>query len=59
MAGQSAAVISLMKDHFCRSDYPDCARFMVFVAMGIEDVPPDLLPYEVDIAEAIISRHRP
>ena len=44
----------LLKDHFCLRDYTKCARYMVYKALGRENVPPDLFPYEIDIAKKII-----
>lgn len=38
----------IFKRRYCKSDYIDCARYMVSIAKGREAVPPDLLPHQLE-----------
>ncbi len=49
------AMAGLMRRKFCEGHPARCARHMVFVSLGIEKVPRDLDPYNVERAEAIIE----
>ncbi len=40
---------------YCRGDNADCARHMVKEALGGSNVPPDMLPDQVDCANALIA----
>ncbi len=45
----------LYKDKYCRENNLECARYMVFKALGREKVPLDLFPNMKDIAQEIIA----
>lgn len=49
------ASANLLKKRFCRGDNAKCARHMVLVAMGRENVPCDLSPNQFDRAGSLIS----
>ena len=49
-------IAEMMKDELCRGDNTQCARHMVFLALGREKVPADLWPRQVDEAKKIIAR---
>ena len=49
------AIKDMMKRRFCQGDSTDCARHMVFKALGRERVPPDLVPNQMDRAKALIA----
>mgnify|MGYP001813036661 CR=1 FL=1 len=36
----------LLKELYCLDDYPECARYGVFLKFGVEAVPADLFPNE-------------
>jgi hypothetical protein len=44
-----------MKKRLCLTDNSQCARFMVFEALGRDKVPADLFPHQVDRAKAILA----
>jgi hypothetical protein len=50
------AVSGYLKTQFCQRDYQTCARYMVFQALGVEQVPKDLFPNEPKRAYALISK---
>jgi len=50
------AVKGLMKQHYCLGDNSNCARFMVFKALGKGRVPADLIPNQTEKVRAIIAR---
>jgi len=45
----------LYKQRYCRTDNTTCARFMVFTALGRENVPPNLFPNDTSRAHEIIG----
>lgn len=45
----------IYKDRYCRDDHDMCARYMVFKALGRENVPFDLFPNERDRALEVIG----
>jgi hypothetical protein len=45
----------LYKKTYCVEDNANCARYMVFRAMGREAVPPDLYPNDVLGASEVLS----
>lgn len=45
----------IYKDRYCRGDNTECARYMVFKALGRENVPADLYPNDVARARDIIA----
>ena len=44
-----------MKQRFCLGSNVECARFMVFTALGREHVPADLFPHNIDRAQTLIA----
>ena len=44
-----------MRTRYCITDNSECARFMVFKALGREKVPPTLFPHNVSIAKTVIA----
>lgn len=46
----------LMKQRFCKGDNTNCARYMVFKALGKPKVPSDLFPSQIEIACEIIAK---
>lgn len=46
---------NILKAQYCQSDNNKCARYMVFQALGRENVPRDLFPQQVDRAKQIIG----
>jgi len=49
------ATSELYKDQYCRENNLECARYMVFKALGREKVPLDLFPNMKDRAQEIIA----
>ena len=49
------ATAELYKDQYCRENNLECARYMVFNALGKENVPLDLFPNMKDRAQEIIA----
>ena len=49
------AMASIFKDKYCKDDNAECARYMVFKALGKEKVPPNLFPNMKDKAKEVIS----
>lgn len=49
------SIAGLYKDRYCRTDNSGCARYVVFKALGRENVPPSLYPNDLDKARAIIA----
>ena len=55
---QSMPVMSDMyKRNYCKGDFENCARHMIFKALGKPAVPVDLFPNQLDKAKAIIGAH--
>ena len=50
------AVASLFKERYCRGDNRECARYVVFKALGRGNVPPDLYPNQVERARALVAQ---
>lgn len=50
------AMASSMKRRYCQGDNSQCARFMVFSALGKEKVPNDLFPNNVVKAKLILNQ---
>lgn len=48
------AVATLFKERYCQGDNRECARYIVFRALGRPSVPPDLYPNQVDRARALL-----
>ena len=49
------ATADMFKNKYCKSDNSECARYMVFKALGREKVPPNLFPNMKDKAQVIIA----
>lgn len=45
----------MMKRRYCKGDYSNCARWMVFQAVGKESIPSDLFPNQVDRVKTLIQ----
>lgn len=52
------AAAQSLKKRLCRGDNANCARHMVVVALGRQQVPTDLSPNQVDRARALIAGGR-
>lgn len=50
------AVAEMRKQKYCRGDNSLCARYMVFKALGRENVPKDLTPYQTQRAKELIDK---
>ena len=48
--------INLLKEKYCLGTYFNCARFMVFTALGRENMPDKLFPHQKDRAYEAISQ---
>ncbi|MBN2282173.1 MAG: hypothetical protein JXQ65_16445 [Candidatus Marinimicrobia bacterium] len=49
------AMASTYKSKYCQGDFANCARYMVFKALGKPSVPMDLYPNQKDTASRIIK----
>jgi hypothetical protein len=49
------ATAELYKDQYCRENNLECARYVVFKALGREKVPLDLFPNMKEKAQEIIA----
>ena len=47
--------VERMKIRYCLGDYPECARYIVFLEFGPGTIPNDLLPDQVDEARKYIE----
>lgn len=56
--GGDPSMNALYRVRYCRSSPKECARYMVFSALGREAVPPDLYPNDVLRAMRITGTHR-
>ncbi len=52
---QMPSMASLYKERYCKGDSGQCARYLVFDALGRENVPTDLYPNDVDRARALVT----
>jgi hypothetical protein len=48
----------MVKSKYCKGCNSDCARHMVFAALGKDYVPPDLFPGQIEKAREIISNKK-
>ncbi len=48
----------MRQDEYCKGDFSKCARYMVYKALGRENVPGDLLPFRVQKAKELIEKKR-
>ena len=53
--GGMPTTAEMFKTFYCRGDSSQCARYMVFEAMGRDRVPGGLFPNQVEIARKILS----
>lgn len=49
------AVQEMWKKNYCRADKTQCARYMVLQALGLDKVPNNLVPTQIDRAKSLIS----
>ncbi len=49
---------AVYKKIYCQQDFENCARYVVFKAIGRENVPKDLFPNQGDRARTIINEQR-
>lgn len=47
-----------LRSKYCKRNAEDCARYIVYKALGKEKIPEDLFPVEKERAFAIISRFK-
>jgi hypothetical protein len=50
------AVAEGLKDMYCRGDNSECARLIVYNALGVEELPPELFPNEVEKGLKLIAQ---
>jgi hypothetical protein len=43
-----------MKNRYCLGKFEECARFLIFKALGRDEIPQDLIPIKIDTAKSII-----
>ena len=48
---------AVIKNAYCEQNFAACGRYMVFKAIGRENVPKDLFPNQGDRAKTIIASH--
>lgn len=51
------SVARTLKESYCLGDNSECARFLVYKELGVEAVPKDLFPNDLEKAELIIATH--
>ena len=49
------ATTEMYKRKYCRGDNAQCARYVVFKALGRERVPADLYPHELSRAQQLVA----
>jgi hypothetical protein len=49
--------INSMKTIFCKTNNLNCARYMIFTAIGVENIPDELFPNEKTRAYEVISQN--
>ncbi|MDA3941104.1 MAG: hypothetical protein PF693_17640 [Spirochaetia bacterium] len=52
-----AKQIESMKEKYCRTNNLNCARYMVFIALGKESMPEELFPHQKDRAYELIIQN--
>jgi hypothetical protein len=52
------ATANLMKKQYCQGDSKDCARHMIFMAIGGQFVPADLFPAQTERVASVLAAHR-
>lgn len=48
--------INIMKEKYCQKNNLNCARYMVFMALGRESIPNELFPHQKERAYEVISQ---
>jgi hypothetical protein len=48
------SMADIYKERYCKGDSTQCARYVVFKALGRENVPGDLYPNDLDRAEKLL-----
>ncbi len=48
------AMSNLIKNKFCKGDNTQCARYIVFKALGKNAVPSDLFPTQIERAKKLV-----
>ncbi|RKX83558.1 MAG: hypothetical protein DRP58_08550 [Spirochaetes bacterium] len=48
--------IEAMKEKYCKVNNLNCARYMIFMALGKEKMPNELFPHQKDRAYLLISQ---
>jgi hypothetical protein len=48
--------IEELKEKYCRKNNLNCARYMIFMALGRESMPKELFPHQKDRAYEVISQ---
>ena len=51
------AMADMYKKKYCKGDFGNCARYMVFKTLGKPSVPADLFPNQKEKAIAIVGRN--
>ena len=49
------ATATILKNKYCKSNFTECGRYMVFQALGRPKVPMDLYPQQTDKAQKVIQ----
>jgi hypothetical protein len=50
------ALAEIMKQKYCKGDYSKCARYIVCIALGKDQVPEYLFPAMLERAQQIIDK---
>ena len=53
--GTIPRTLELFKNSLCRGDSSQCARYMIFTALGKDKVPADLWPNDVERARTLLK----
>ena len=48
--------INIMKEKYCQKNNLNCARYMIFMALGKESIPKELFPHQKDLAYEVIRK---
>lgn len=47
--------IEKLKQDYCKTNCLRCARYIIAISLGKDEMPPDLYPHEKEIAYSIIA----
>ncbi len=50
------SIIKYFRNEYCYKNPEKCARYQILSKLSVDDLPPDLLPYEIKRAENIINK---